>query len=56
MLAASLLASNALPAVSDPVGDINKVWQKLEEIQMVAALDRAITISSMRCMTWNRKN
>ena len=44
MLAASLLASNALPAVADPVGDINKAWQKLEEIQMVAALDRAVTI------------
>ena len=44
MLAASLLASNALPAVADPVGNINKAWQKLEEIQMVAALDRAVAI------------
>lgn len=44
MLAASLLASNALPAVADPVGDISEAWQKLEEIQMVAALDRAVTI------------
>ena len=44
MLAASLLAGNALPAVADPVGDINKAWQKLEEIQMVAALDRAVAI------------
>lgn len=44
LLAASLLASNALPAVADPVGNINKAWQKLEEIQMVAALDRAVAI------------
>lgn len=44
LLAASLLASNALPAVADPVGDISEAWQKLEEIQMVAALDRAVTI------------
>ena len=56
LLAATLLASNALPAVADPVGNINKAWQKLEEIQMVAALDRAVAISSMLCMTWNRKN
>ena len=44
LLAASLLASNALPAVADPVGDISEAWQKLEEIQMVAALDRAVAI------------
>lgn len=47
LLAASLLASNALPAVADPVGNINKAWQKLEEIQMVAALDRAVAIYAL---------
>ena len=44
MLAATLLAINPPTASADPVGDISEAWQKLEEIQMVAALDRAVTI------------
>lgn len=44
MLAATLLAINPPIASADPVGDISEAWQKLEEIQMVAALDRAVTI------------
>ena len=44
LLAATLLAINPPTASADPVGDINKAWQKLEEIQMVAALDRAVAI------------
>ena len=44
LLAATLLAINPPTASADPVGDISEAWQKLEEIQMVAALDRAVTI------------
>ena len=44
MLAATLLVINPPTASADPVGDISEAWQKLEEIQMVAALDRAVTI------------
>ena len=44
LLAATLLAINTPTASADPVGDISEAWQKLEEIQMVAALDRAVTI------------
>ena len=44
LLAATLLAINTPTASADPVGDISEAWQKLEEIQMVAALDRAVAI------------
>ena len=44
LLAATLLAINPPTASADPVGDISEAWQKLEEIQMVAALDRAVAI------------
>lgn len=44
LMAVSLLAINPPTASADPVGDISEAWQKLEEIQMVAALDRAVTI------------
>ena len=44
LLAATLLVINPPTASADPVGDISEAWQKLEEIQMVAALDRAVTI------------
>ena len=44
LLAATLLVINPPTASADPVGGISEAWQKLEEIQMVAALDRAVTI------------
>lgn len=44
LFAATLLGINTPIAYADPVGDIGEAWQKLGEVQMAAALDRAVAI------------
>ena len=44
LFAATLLVINTPIAYADPVGDIGEAWQKLGEVQMAAALDRAVAI------------